>query len=140
MLYENSVFLTFKKSLFEINHSLIFCNSLFTVGKRTLMSLCSRNRFVSSTNIIVFNKSEALGRSFTYIKNTTVITISKDRSLRYSACYFLFICLVVIINANILLSICWLTSKPGKICTRSQTFSKVLYDRLYQTPLKVAGS
>ena len=68
---ENFVFLTFKESLFEINHSLIFCNSLLTVEKRKLMSLCSKNRFVSSANIIVFNKLEALGRSFTYIKSSS---------------------------------------------------------------------
>ena len=34
-------------------------------------------------------------------------------------CYFLFICLAAIINANVLLPICYVTSKPGKICTRN---------------------
>ena len=63
------IFLMFKESLFEINHSLIFYNSLFTVQKRTLTSLCSKNRFVSSANIIAFNKLETLGRSLTHIKN-----------------------------------------------------------------------
>ena len=53
---ENFVLLTFKGSLFEINHSLIFCNSLLTGKKRKLMSLCSKNWFASSANIIVFNK------------------------------------------------------------------------------------
>ena len=38
--------LVFKESLFEINHSLTFCNSLFNVKKRMLMSLCSKHKFV----------------------------------------------------------------------------------------------
>ena len=41
-----------------------------------------------------------------YLRSLKKKQWSKDRSLWYSACYFLFICLVVIINANILLSIC----------------------------------
>ena len=60
---ENSFFLMFKKNLFEINHSLIFYNSLFTVEKRMLMSLCSKNCFVLFANILF------TARSFTYIKN-----------------------------------------------------------------------
>ena len=39
--------------------------------------------------------------------------------MQYSPCYFLFICLIANINANILLSICYVISKPGKICTRN---------------------
>ena len=97
------VFLTFKESLFEISHSLIFCNSLFTVEKRTLMSLCSKNRFVSPANIIVFNKLEALAISFIYIRNTngprtdpcgtlhvTFFPFIKF-SLLMQMCYFLFV-------------------------------------------------
>ena len=90
----------FKESLFEINHLLIFCNSLFTVEKRTPMSLCSKDRFVSPSNIIVFNKLEALGRSFPYIKN--------DSGPRIHLCGtpHVTFCLVVIINANVLHPIC----------------------------------
>ena len=66
---ESFVVLTFKESLFQINHSLIFCNSLFRVTKKALVSLCSKNRLASSSNIILFSKLEALGGSFTYFKN-----------------------------------------------------------------------
>ena len=64
-------FLTFKESLFEINHSLIFCNSIHCRKKDSYVLVCSKNRFASSANIIVFSKLEALGRSFTYIKNNS---------------------------------------------------------------------
>ena len=40
-----------------------------TVEKGALLSLCLKNRFVPSAHIIVFNKLEALGRSFTCIKS-----------------------------------------------------------------------
>ena len=50
---DNFVYLTLKESLLEINHSLIFCSFLFIFEKRTLISLCSKNGFVSTANIVV---------------------------------------------------------------------------------------
>ena len=88
-------FLTFRESLFEINHSLIFCNSLFTVEKRKLKSLCSKNRFVSSANIIVFNKLEALGRSFAYIKNNSGPRIDPCGAPHVTFCSFVLVSLLM---------------------------------------------
>ena len=65
------VYLTFKESLFEINHSAIFYNSLIHFCKKGLMSLCSENGLVSTANIIVFSNLEAFRRSFMDIKNSS---------------------------------------------------------------------
>ena len=58
---ENVVFSTFRESLFEKDHSLICCNSLFAVEEEAPMSLCSGNEFVSPAGIIVFCGLRALG-------------------------------------------------------------------------------
>ena len=102
----------------EINHSLIFCNSLFTFEKRTLMSLCSKNRFESSAETIAFNKLEALWRSFTYIKNNIVTRIDSCSTSHVTFCSFVLLSILMQIY-YILLSICYVISKPGKICTRN---------------------
>ena len=107
-------FLTFKESLFEINHSLIF--SLFIVEKWTLMSLCSKNRFVLSESIIVFNKLEVLGRSFTYTKNSSGPRVDPCGTPHVT---FLFSSLAALINPNVLFPICFVSSKPGEICSRN---------------------
>ena len=49
---EYRVLLTFSDSLFEINHWLILSNWRFVVSKSKLISLCVRNRLVSSPNMI----------------------------------------------------------------------------------------
>ena len=92
---ENFVFLTFKESLFEINQSSIFYTSLFTIEKKTLMSLCSKNRFASSANIIVFNKLEALRRLFTYIKNNSSPRIDPCGTPHFIFCSFVLLPLLM---------------------------------------------
>ena len=89
------IFLMFKESLFEINHSLIFYNSLLTVKKGTLISLCSKNRFVSSANFIVFNKLEAPGRSFAYIKNNSGPRIDPCGTPHVTFCSFVLVSLLM---------------------------------------------
>ena len=100
------------------------------------MSLCSKNRFASSANIIVFDKLEALGRLCTYIKDNSD---PKDRSLCYSTCYFLFISLGVFINASILFSMCQVASKPGNICTRNSIESIIFKSIVSSTVLNAFG-
>ena len=95
---ENFVFLTLKESLFELNHSLIFCNSLLTVEKATLMPLRSKTRFVSSANIIVFSKLEALGRSFTYIKDNSGPRINPCGTPHVTFCSFVLLSLLIQIH------------------------------------------
>ena len=45
------------------------------------MSLCSKNRFVSSANIMVFKKLEALGRSFIWTVKICKVSICKPLEL-----------------------------------------------------------
>ena len=68
---EYCVLLTFSDSLFEINHWLILSNWRFVVSKSKLISLCLRNRLVSSLYMIRSNKFVAFFRSFTYSKNSS---------------------------------------------------------------------
>ena len=92
----NFVFVMFKESFFKINHSWYsLFNSLFTVEKRTLMSLFSKNRFVSSANIIVFKKFEALGRSFMYIKNNSDPRIDPCGTPHVPFCWFILLSWVI---------------------------------------------
>ena len=72
------------------------------------MSLCSKSRFVLSANIIVFSKSAAFSRSLTHAES-----------------YLMLICLIGIINVNILFSIFEITSKLRKICTRNSIDRKL---------------
>ena len=69
---ENAFFSTFRESLFEKDHSLICCNSLFAVVEEALMSLCSGNEFVSPAGIIVFCVLEALRGHFRILGATVV--------------------------------------------------------------------
>ena len=61
---ENLVFSTFSNSLFAENHFLVLIVNV-------VMSLCPKNKLVSSANIIGTSKLEELGRSFTYDKSNS---------------------------------------------------------------------
>ena len=69
---ENVVFSTFTESLFEKDHSLIWCNSLFAVEEEALMSSCSGYEFVSPAGIIVFCGLGALGGHLRILGATVV--------------------------------------------------------------------
>ena len=59
-------------SLFAENDSLILMNLSLTVLNNVFMLLCSKNKLVSSANIIVTSTFEELGRSFTcHINNNS---------------------------------------------------------------------
>ena len=69
---ENLVFSTFSNSLFAENHFLVLIiNSSLTILNNVVMSLCPKNKLVSSANIIGTSKLEELGRSFTYDKSNS---------------------------------------------------------------------
>ena len=70
------------------------------------MSLCSKSRFVLSANIIVFNKLEALWRSFTYIKNNSGPRIDPCGTPHVIFCSFVLLSFAAFISVNVLLSIC----------------------------------
>ena len=61
---ENLVFPTFIDSFFPENHSLIPIN--LTISNNVFMLLCSKNKLVSSANIIGTSTFKELRRSFTY--------------------------------------------------------------------------
>ena len=57
------------------------------------MSLSPKNRFVSSANIIVFNKLESLARSFMYIKNNSGPRIDPCGTPHVTFCSFVLLLL-----------------------------------------------
>ena len=65
-------FLMFSESLFETNHWLMFSNSWFTIWNKYLISLCVKNKLVSSANIIGSNMFEAFF-SRSHIKEIGVV-------------------------------------------------------------------
>ena len=102
------------------------------------MSLYSRNRLVSSANIIIFNKLEALGRPFIYIKNNSGPRIDPCGNPHVTFSSFVLLSLLMQIykyTAFYLLDNFYTRQDLHPLFHRSQAFSKVLYDRLYQTPL-----
>ena len=54
---------------FYVVHWLMFSNSWFTIWNKYLISLCVKNKLVSSANIIGSNMFEAFFKSFTYKRN-----------------------------------------------------------------------
>ena len=63
------VFYTFKDSLFAVNQSLMFTNSLCTTVKGCLMSLWLKKGKHHRQNITGSNKRDAFGRLLTYTRN-----------------------------------------------------------------------
>ena len=55
------------------------------------LAFCSKNRFVSSANIILFSKLEALWRSFTFIKNNSGPRIDPCGTLHGTCCLFVLL-------------------------------------------------
>ena len=63
------VFLTFNYNLLALNQLLTFVSSSFIFSNKTLMLVCMKKRFLSSTNMIEFTLFETWFESFTYNRN-----------------------------------------------------------------------
>ena len=65
----------FNESLFALSHSQILFSSSLAMENNVLKSAYSKNKFVSSANIIG-SSTEELGRSLTYNKKAMVLVLS----------------------------------------------------------------
>ena len=125
--YISPVKKTFKKSLFEINHSLIFCSSLFTFEKKDSYVLVFKKLVCIDCEHCSISKLEELGKTISYVKFNSGPRIDPCCNPHVIFCSFVLLSLLMQMYCFLFVNS---ISKTGKICTYNSIDLK-LFQRYY---------